>query len=299
MDDIAPTYFYLTHDSFRVQWLYNKPRDCEILGTVEWKFNAKLIVNINICCTRYTHKLLTREKYQSSTNNHLSPKFVSVLRSQLQKLVRRENPTLALKTALAMYQINDPKKKTLSEKEPGVEALLRRLSIIMVEDSIVIPSFSFVLWCQAIHSKGFVITSELFKHILGIVDFVASNGWKDMNYKKVQLKKNINFRQMISENRLTPIQSDILWSLQFRKSYGGMSQDIVMLDRSTYMWCNRFVQKDKLCMFFDHDFSYSYDGHIKPLSKNDIILESIDQHSSNIVSRIADVFKYDEHFITK
>lgn len=81
-----------------------------------------------------------------SANGSLPPETVyknmGLLKSHLQKCVRRSHTQLAVKTALTILRLN-----------PG--ELLRRLPIIMLEDAHLFPaSFISLVWLMAATSKG-------------------------------------------------------------------------------------------------------------------------------------------------
>ncbi|KCV70820.1 hypothetical protein H696_03177 [Fonticula alba] len=93
----------------------------------------------------------------------ISPGAVSMLKSHLQKCVRRQRAGLAVQTAKHLATLD------MSE-------LLRRLPIIAVEDVAVHFQVPVVIWLMSAHSRGFRLTGAQFDWVLGWVHLLAGGG---------------------------------------------------------------------------------------------------------------------------
>ena len=110
------------------------------------------------------------ESYQQQqrprlVRNH-SRLSVPVLKSILQKGIRRRKPLPSVRVA-----------SELADKSLG--DLLRRLPIILLEDSTLHPSLPFLVWLMMAVSKDYQPPLSLLKRMLGIVFEMASCRWQD------------------------------------------------------------------------------------------------------------------------
>ena len=89
-------------------------------------------------------------------------KNLSVLKSNLQKCVRRGLVSKAVKSAYAIWCISPME-------------LLRRLPIIIVEDTSPFPGLITLTWYMMAVSKGYVLSSDEVSWILGVVYTITEN----------------------------------------------------------------------------------------------------------------------------
>lgn len=190
---------------------------------------------------------------------------VPVLKSILQKSVRRRKPLPSVRVAMELAD------KSLSD-------LLRRLVVIAVEDSTIHPDIPLMVWLMIATSKDFDLscqpqtlssssatTLDLWKRIFKFVFEMASCRWQDplqridkstgpehdcavsvSSIASFHKKANnpggdINDKaeQAHKHNRLSA--TDVLiWSIFMRSHYGGMKGDIAMLLEAAQLWKDRF-----------------------------------------------------------
>lgn len=163
---------------------------------------------------------------------------IPVLKSILQKAIRRRKPLPAVRVAME-----------LADKSLG--DLLRRLPIIILEDSSLHPSFALLTWLMAAHSKDFEPNQFLMTKILCIVYEMASCPWQD----HLLDNDNDDGEPMDFDGRLLSFESyhkpgldnlledreTIIWSMLVRSRYGGMGGDMAMLHSYAKEWNQRFA----------------------------------------------------------
>lgn len=179
---------------------------------------------------------------------------VEILKSNLQKAVRRGNEKVAIATTLVLLHLSP-------------QDLLRRLPIIIVEDSIPNASYALLVWLMVAVSKGYELTVKDVGMIIGIVKDTAREPFtidytsKDWSSTKIG-SKNSKTEYPISEER------SVIWSaLSIRQMYGGTEGDMKMLERSKRLYgVWRVGYSDKLAL------------STLPKGKLRILPEAIDQH---------------------
>ena len=144
-------------------------------------------------------------------------KNLSVLKSNLQKCVRRGLVSKAVKSAYAIWCISPME-------------LLRRLPIIIVEDTLPFPGLITLTWYMMAVSKGYVLSSDEVSWILGVVYTITEN---------IKTTQKVYQTYEVEEESKNPIQRDLVWSMIFRRSYGGMKGDVEMLKRLEGYWSSK------------------------------------------------------------
>lgn len=172
---------------------------------------------------------------------------VPVLKSILQKAIRRRRPLPAVRVAMELAD------KALGE-------LLRRLPIIILEDSTLHPGFHFLIWIMMAHSKDFVPPPRLLVRVFQMIFEVASCQWSDPLWRKKgnddsekqqqQFTATTTLTALYESSRSNPSAApvsssmdSILWSILVRAEYGGMRGDVFMLHRYAQLWKERVVSE--------------------------------------------------------
>jgi len=150
-------------------------------------------------------------------------KYTSVLKSNLQKCVRRRLTEKALSTAKVMMKTD-------------FIHFIRRLLIIMIEDAVLHESIAGIMWMTAAYPT-WQPTRKHMDWLLSIVSHISELRWRD-DYIYI----NYDFRNDLEtiENLPEPGRT-ILYSLCFRMSYGGMKGDMNMLVYHIRLWMRRFA----------------------------------------------------------
>lgn len=292
LNDRIPRIFYLNDDLGRVQFLDKRPSDIVEIGKVEWKPYAKCNQEVVIGCSKKMYNLNKKdEKFTTHQKNNLTN--ISLLKSHLQKCFRRKLTDLGIKTCVSMALIEK------DNKQEGLFELLRRLTIIMIEDAFLSQSFTILLWFMVAMSKGLYLNKNYIQKILGIAKGMFILKVRDDEWEKTTIKENILLPKLFDKRSNYNGLEDILWCLQFRKSYGGMTGDLILLDKLTSIWYKRIEKNDFLCGYLKLKFRpIIKESDCYPLTKSEIILEAIDFHCSNIIDRVKEIDDtYDKRFL--
>lgn len=204
------TYFFLDWSSTKpvVKWLKEKPLGIQWESEVMWK-EMKLFVTLG---SNQTSSSKESEKPSIDTS------LLSLIKSNLQKCVRRQLTEKALETAQRFM-------------EWDMSHFLRRLSIIMMEDVMLHESLPVIIWLTAAESKGFFLSRKIQQWLLSVVDYLCQEKRESYwslgisNQDQSLLSREKEFYQEAKKRS----QKDLIFSLLFRKSYGGMQGDCVMM----------------------------------------------------------------------
>lgn len=217
-----PSYFYLDWTQRKAEWrtISNAPnqKNIKFSSVVRWKELKNLNVNI---CTNYAESK-SDSNFGGIDNPYTN---VSYLKSHLQKSVRRSDVWRTIKTSYHMMLLD-------------LQSFLRRLCIIALEDALPLEGFNVLVWFTSAVSKGYNMSDSQKCWCLGYAMKLAECPHYEIHEhsdKEFDLTKNKLYR-------LDQKQSDLLYSIQFRKAYGGMRGDKWMLSSLAEKWHNRFVE---------------------------------------------------------
>mgnify|MGYP002639132361 CR=1 FL=1 len=197
-----------------------------------------------------------------------------LLISNLQKCIRRGLTDRAIRTALCLLEYH-PKQA------------IRRLPIIMVEDGILHPFAPRIAQMMINNSKDQELTDEDINHYLSLVRDLCKVKSKDIPDEALIAK----YAEINPKDQLGPFGRDITQALYTRAKFGGMKWDIIMLKQFAQQWEIRFSQDE----IHWHEFLYAHYPEqelvnyqtIRPLQQSDVLLESVDQHSSPLITILA------------
>lgn len=168
---------------------------------------------------------------------------VSQLKSCLQKSIRRRAPFPAVRVAMELAD------RSWAE-------LIRRLPIIVLEDSTLHPDFGLLVWLMVAESKGYCPCMSLVKRVMQIVFEVASCARQDATSRDDYIDKSANdklpsylslksptahllFNNQPNDN----LCKMLIRSILLRAEYGGMKCDVEMLHSFAITWLKRFQSK--------------------------------------------------------
>ncbi|KAJ3205745.1 hypothetical protein HK099_000710 [Clydaea vesicula] len=141
------------NSNFIVTFLNKKPKNLCFLQKIYWKDQSQ---DLFICTDIDSHL------HQGSFSNSIfNSKHIPILKSHLQKCIRRSLIQKSLKTAIELIAIG-------AEQE-----LLRRLLIILAEDSCLNINIPILVWLQVANSKGYKLNDEMIETLLAFVEFAA------------------------------------------------------------------------------------------------------------------------------
>ena len=156
---------------------------------------------------------------------------ISVVKSALQKNVRRCRPEQAVRCALHLINLS-------------FTDFIRRVPIIILEDSILHPSFHVLIWFMVADSKGFVIDATHIRFFCRWCGrFPAANAEIHCQTRSVRQsgKSAVNtFGTMHCESLKSDYHKTIVRAILCRARFGGMGGDVLMLRQYAYIWYLRF-----------------------------------------------------------
>ena len=176
---------------------------------------------------------------------------IPLLKSNLQKAVRRSESKSAIQSALAILQ-----------REP-IE-FLRRLPILFIEDVCLMDSFPIVIWLM-MADKHYLLNTMDMDILLRIVRNLCET---KTYYEPTNVGGTLDF----DHHYLSTVkEKDCVLSLYYRMLYGGMKGDMSMLRNAIYYYNERpdEIGKTRYDLLVDYD-ELGYEVHILP--------ESIDFH---------------------
>lgn len=173
--------------------------------------------------TKTNLKLYYRTSNKPNTSiviPQISPEstFVPLLKSNLQKAVRRCETSIALSSTLAIIQLNP------------IE-LLRRLPIIIIEDVTLLDSMPIIIWLM-IADKEYILKPHDIHILLNII-------WNLCNIQDYfYYHENDTKREFTHETLENHTNSNELLALYYRSLYGGMPGDIQLVNNATDYYSN-------------------------------------------------------------
>jgi hypothetical protein len=169
---------------------------------------------------------------------------VPVLKSILQKSIRRRKPLPAVRVAME-----------LADKSLG--DLLRRLPIIILEDSTLHPDMTFLVWMMMVYSKDYQPSPQSMMRIFQIVYEVAACQWFDSIPTTILTRESegiasnpdlpfvsltalsSTLSETIANSSSFNVTTTAIWSMLTRAEYGGMKCDVEMLYHFANIWYHR------------------------------------------------------------
>ena len=287
-------YFYLNSYERTASWSISKPDDCMIFGEIVW--NCKNKYNISICSDNKFYELNEKSERiipsQKFRTDHLP-----ILKSNLQKCVRRKKIDIGMKTSVSMSKIIDN-----YGDQVGLFELLRRMTIIVIEDALLFYEYNLLVWFLCVMTKKLVVRTYTLSWILEIINSVIGSKWQDKTYLHTSCEKfdTGEYVEKILKSNITHDKKNLLLSILFRNSFGGMKCDVIMLNNSVVVWLNRFMKGEDILIIEEMNYFFplekcSYDE----LDADDILDEAIDFHCSNICDRIRKYVDIKEEYLKK
>lgn len=193
-----------------------------------------------------------------STKNDTGWKNIHLLKSLLQKAIRRGLNDIAVKTAFTMIKVD-------------CEAFLRRLMVIMIEDSTLHNSFALLMWLYAAVTHNYKLIEKQVSWILSLVN------WLSLSKKCIEHidYKPISFPYLMY-NVLHDNNDDatkfVLYAIMLRISYGGMAWDVNMM-LQVVSWC---INK-KMSIDYQQFDIIDYKT-VSQLKNDEILYYAVDHH---------------------
>ena len=154
---------------------------------------------------------------------------IPFLKSHLQKCVRRSIIQPGLNTAYSLFHLD-------------YNEFIRRLPIIILEDSLLIEKFPVLIWLLIANPEYRISYKYQLDWLMNQLYHIIKSPYKDFRDKL-----DMDFNNYLSEiNQLDENQLSILYSVELRKSYGAMNGDIKMLNYFIDKWLKRFKNNNNI-----------------------------------------------------
>lgn len=220
----------------------------------------------------YKHSVLIKSLHKSITiygnlskfpekKIHKTPKYnnIELLKSQLQKAIRRQNEKVAVLTARHLLDID-------------TVTFLRRISIITIEDVELNNQFPIIIWLMIACSSGFLMDTYQKEWLLGYVYAITHHNTTDRIFNNLNLT-DYKVKDIL-EKVGSPMHYDIITCLEIRRQYGGMNCDMEMFRKLIWYWGMKSRSLQPVPIISIPPILYNTDD----LEKKEWILESIDYH---------------------
>jgi hypothetical protein len=227
-----------------------------------------------------------------------SSSLVHLFKSNIQKCIRRGLTYKSLRTIYLGL--------TLFPQE-----MLRRLTIIAIEDVVPLPGYACLVWYFLATSKGYSLTNEDVCWILGYTEelckFNPSDPLPPLPRDPLTIKKGgfpkYKERPFKSPSNITHDERAIIEALSFRRVMGGSEGDLNLVTRAQSYWYSLFsLNKDSpnrglwrlasevdICFIDPRNFwspklffGVTRDEWLGRALEKTLIESCVDQHSSNI-----------------
>ena len=290
--DNPPMQRFHLHDDLRLTWTTandeTAPPGIIWTSSIQLKHEKVMLILSTSVVPGKKHSLVSKHSRLS----------VPVLKSMLQKAVRRRRPLPATRTAME-----------LADKDIG--ELLRRLPIIVLEDSSLHPDLPLLVWLMAAESKDYKVPTILISKVLEIVHEIASCPWTD--YHQGSNDENKFTPEAALAGNVPHLCETMVRSISLRAQYGGMACDVKMLKLYERIWKCRF-QDERIVpraaleqigcqeILFWKDFPTKIHERAKRQSQNyvlqlvrrglprltldDLCIEGVDFHCSPVLDQI-------------
>lgn len=222
--------------------------------------------------------------------------YDSYLKSHLQKAVRRKNKRASIFTGDLLLEMSPLQ-------------LMRRLLIIMLEDSFPHHDISVVIWFMCAYSTTRINTKIFYLHerqkewILGFIYHLTATNYKEVIPRKYYQKEDEShdFWKLLPQiHSLEKPIRDFIYSIEARVQFGGMKGDNRLLIATIHYYLDRFTNDGD---DGEHIWSTEFYRPIRPIlcrqtkfNQNEWIYLAYDFHCSpNILTRLEEEFpEYDK-----
>jgi hypothetical protein len=181
------------------------------------------------------------------------------LKSHLQKVIRRSSTSRALKTAWHFLDLD-------------LIDFLRRIAIIAIEDCVPLEGYATIVWFIAAVSKGYVVSDEQICWILGYVHDLA----ECKHYEQIVHDEKLSTRA-IKAKSLSQEGKNLVYSILFRKAYGGMKGDKFMCVSAAQLWSSRYGTSSRFLELLDRPLKF-VTPPLEIMQKSEWIVGAIDFH---------------------
>ena len=264
--EIYPTIFYLdnSNNDYNIYLNNDIPKNSIKIGKIKWNYSKN---DLYIYLNNTNYNIYNFEK-NYTTNS------ISLLKSQLQKSIRQQLIDLSLNIAYQFINLD------LSE-------FLRRILIITLEDVLLNKYFPIITWMMIAYStKNWMPSINDINWLLNYTKYLCSINYRE-KYDKLEITTVIPKFKVDLFNIL-------IFSLELRKSYGGMMGDLKMINWFINTWYNRFTNNiniDTLNNIIIIENLLTIIQNTKLIKPTEMLLEGVDFHNyPQILQKIKNVY---------
>lgn len=273
---------YYTSDILGDDYVYLTSK-CKGPSSIDLYYKKKSLVSISV----------SREPFDSFLKNEILKEChhyldkVPLLKSNLQKAIRRSQKDIAIKTMFYLLAIDK-------------SAFFRRLPIIMIEDVALFDSMNILVWFMISSDTSYLLTLDDVSILINIVSnlcdcllSLSCLGSAEALQASSAGPHDYDLMREIKEADYKDIEKNYphLLGLYYRRLYGGMSGDMKLID-SAIEYYSVHPEEIQKTNYLDYDVNSILKKDVSEL----IILESIDFHCyPEILTRLNKEFP----FITK
>lgn len=253
-------------------WFVRLERDCASFVTQEPSTDDTTWTSTEICLSRESSsdgkdRLILIDK---TTKKDQVPWTLSSSQSNVRYRVPYLKSVLQKSVRLGLDQVAVRVAKTILMQD--ADQCLRRLPVIMVEDSVVHPCLPVIVWLMAARSKGYVLQKSDVDLLLTVTSDIARSTRRDLAWYDESLTL---------EGNPTAKGQDVVDALLLRAKYGGTEGDMTMLRRCAGAWkarSGRSAWAGTLeSLYSPKDVSVNVDT-VGPLHASDLLSEGVDFH---------------------
>jgi len=200
------------------EFLNEKPKNSIYITKIKWLYSKN---DLHLYIT--DNETLKQETYKFASD--YTTNSISLLKSQLQKSIRRQMIDLSVNIAYQFINLD-------------FNEFLRRILIITLEDVMLDIYYPVISWMLIAYSKNkWKPTREMIEWLLNYVRFLCINNYKE-NYKHMDI-----YNMSIPSFKCSMYNS-LIYSMEIRKSFGGMTNDIKMINWFIHIWKERFTNNN-------------------------------------------------------
>ena len=248
-----------------------------------YEVNAK---DATCTCPAFLHHPTKMCKHLKSVKNKgTCGVSISLLKSNLQKAIRKNNKDVALKSAKALMN-------------EDVIQFCRRFPIIILEDVILHPYLKEVIDILAkVSKKDGKLDKDDKDFLLGVVADAATFQWRE-NLINEEEWVNVNKESDEAEewikdnaeeiNKLPDEELGLIRSIRYRAKMGGMTGDMRVLQRYSNLWAFRFIKNKKRWSYKTLKAGWTFNkikySDVEKIKRTDVLLEAVDFHCSPLLN---------------
>lgn len=164
------------------------------------------------------------------------PKFfykVQLLKSALQKSIRRGLQATAVRLAWQLMC-------------QDLNSFLRRLPLIIMEDSCLHPRFPHIIWLMIAYSKHRKLSKEDVEMLLSVVEDVANCDYRDLIPHHKNVNQFVNPLLLKERPKCTDEILPFVAAIILRVNYGGTLGDQEWMKKFAMLWYQRYEMNAKL-----------------------------------------------------